>query len=373
MKPEGDIRKYDYLDACRGYAILLVMIAHSYQAFPNLPWHVMRLTNLGFKGVQLFFVVSSLTLAMSWRRRSRIDERPFAAFMVRRFFRIAPAFVVAFFFYLVVFPPGARFNWTEALTTLTFTNGWSPATMATVPGAWQAIDGSWSVAVEFGFYLLFPLFALGLTTLGRALGAFAALLALAYVLDGLGFGFYSARYGAAAADQFIFYWLPNQLPVFCLGFVALFLPERLGKRDLGRTGTVLCALLVCAFAALSYIPFQRTPQLTPPFLPLHVVAALFFCAFVTVLGLSPGNPFTNRPMIALGKVSFSAYLLHWTFIALGAHLFDVGASGLEAIGAATALAALVIVLTYIAASLTYRRLEQPMIAVGHRLAEKTNG
>lgn len=155
--------------------------------------------------------------------------------------------------------------------------------------------------------------------------------------------------------------------------MALFLPERLAKRDLGPTGTVLCALLVCAFAALSYIPLQRTPQLTPPFLPLNVVAALLFCAFVTVLGLSPGNSFTNRPMIALGKVSFSAYLLHWTFIALGAHLFDVGALGLEAIGAATTLAAFVIVLTYIAASLTYRRLEQPMMVIGHRLAEKTNG
>ncbi|MGZ3438776.1 MAG: acyltransferase family protein, partial [Polyangia bacterium] len=316
-----DVKKYDYLDACRGYAILLVMTAHSFGAFPNMPWPVMRLTNLGFKGVQLFFVVSSLTLAMSWARRSKADKRPFAAFMIRRFFRITPMYTLAFFFYLFVFPPGSTFTWKEAITTLTFTNGWSPSTMPTAPGAWSAVEGSWSVAAEFGFYLLFPLFAIGLTTLGRSLIAFAGLIAVAFIVDRVGMAHFEPVYGWQAADQFVFYWLPNQLPVFCLGFTTLHLLTRLRGRDLGRTGSVLSALMVVVFGALAWVPFARTPQLKPPFLPLHVAAALLFVAFVTVLGLSPKNPFTNKAAVALGKVSFSAYLLHWAVIGLFSRLF----------------------------------------------------
>jgi peptidoglycan/LPS O-acetylase OafA/YrhL len=372
MSGGADIRKYEYLDACRGYAILLVMMAHCFGAFAQQPWPVLRETNLGFKGVQLFFVVSSLTLAMSWQRRSHVDKRPFAAFMARRLFRIAPMYTLAFLFYLVIFPPGARFSWATALTTLTFTNGWTPATMPTADGAWTAVSGGWSIAVEFGFYLLFPLFAIALTTLRRSLFALVALLVVALFADRAAMSFYQPAYGYNAADQFVYYWLPNQLPVFCLGFVTFHLLGHYRGRRFGTEGSALLALVIVLFGALAYVPFTRTPQATPPFVPLHVAASLLFVAFVVILGLSPTSWFTNKAAVALGKVSFSAYLLHFVFIERTARLFGADAGGVRAILYGAGTSAVVVLLTFVAASLTYRFVEEPMMRLGHRVAESTN-
>ncbi len=59
--------KYEFIDAARGVAILLVLICHT--AVSQQPWPMRRFTELGWHGVQLFFVVSSMTLALSWQYR----------------------------------------------------------------------------------------------------------------------------------------------------------------------------------------------------------------------------------------------------------------------------------------------------------------
>ncbi len=367
-----DIKKYDYLDACRGYAILLVMVSHCFGAFAKMPWPVLRETNLGFKGVQLFFVVSSMTLAMSWQRRSKVDRRPFLAFMARRFFRIAPMYTLAFLFYLVVFPPGQQFSWVTAITTLTFTNGWSPATMPTAQGAWAAVSGGWSIAVEFGFYLIFPLFAVTLTSFRRSLVGVVVLMVVGFFANAAAMAHFTPTYGWTSADQFVYFWLPNQLPIFCLGFTTFHLVKHYRGRELGPEATALAALLVALFGALAYVPFSRTPDLKPPFVPIHVAASFVFCAFVTILSISPKNRFTNKAAVALGKVSFSAYLLHWVFIEPVARLFHTDSQGFRAIFAGAGVTAAVVVLTFLAASITYRFVEEPMMRIGHRVAESTN-
>ena len=56
-----NITHYKYIDALRGWAILGVIIVHSSQNF-ELPSILSRLSAAGARGVQLFFVVSALTL-----------------------------------------------------------------------------------------------------------------------------------------------------------------------------------------------------------------------------------------------------------------------------------------------------------------------
>src|ERR1700749_4071032 len=59
--------KYGYIDALRGYAVLLVITAHAGGMFPLLPYPLKSLTNFGVHGVQLFFLMSCVTLMLSWR------------------------------------------------------------------------------------------------------------------------------------------------------------------------------------------------------------------------------------------------------------------------------------------------------------------
>src|ERR1700722_19001252 len=75
-------RHFDYINALRGYAILMVIAVHTSQAFPDLPNWFAKILNQGARGVQLFFVTSALTLSMSWVAR----KESAANFYIRRLF-----------------------------------------------------------------------------------------------------------------------------------------------------------------------------------------------------------------------------------------------------------------------------------------------
>src|ERR1700733_9049273 len=98
--------RYAYIDALRGYAILLVIAVHSSQYFTNLSPNVTALANQGARGVQLFFVASAMTLTMSWTAR---HDGP-KAFYIRRFFRIAPMFYLSIPLFLYLNGFGANLS-----------------------------------------------------------------------------------------------------------------------------------------------------------------------------------------------------------------------------------------------------------------------
>ena len=92
MKGEASsTSKVPFIDALRGYAIVLVIASHTFLVIHEIPWTLKRFTNLGFYGVQLFFVVSCVTLARSWRHREKLARPSVPDFMIRRLFRLAPA------------------------------------------------------------------------------------------------------------------------------------------------------------------------------------------------------------------------------------------------------------------------------------------
>ncbi len=83
-----------YIDALRGLAIFGVLLAHV--------WNLVKPDNAlldflglhGARGVQLFYVVSALTLLMSREKRQGKEQAPTRNFFIRRFFRIAPLYWV---------------------------------------------------------------------------------------------------------------------------------------------------------------------------------------------------------------------------------------------------------------------------------------
>src|SRR3954447_5271927 len=86
------------LATLRGIAIVMVVAFHVTVMFRPAPW-LASLAQLGNSGVQLFFLISAITMCFMWHQREgEPDAR--MRFYIRRFFRIAPLFWAAICFYL---------------------------------------------------------------------------------------------------------------------------------------------------------------------------------------------------------------------------------------------------------------------------------
>jgi exopolysaccharide production protein ExoZ len=68
--PGNSPRHYAYIDALRGWAILGVIAFHVSQYFPGLEYPLRTVVGEGARGVQLFFVISALSLMLSWHQRA---------------------------------------------------------------------------------------------------------------------------------------------------------------------------------------------------------------------------------------------------------------------------------------------------------------
>jgi peptidoglycan/LPS O-acetylase OafA/YrhL len=189
------------------------------------------------------------------------------------------------------------------------------------------------------------------------------------------------NYSEAAVDNFIYFWFPNQFPVFAMGSVVFFLirlldrPERAGTRAwLVRNSAGLVVLAAAAEVGLAHTRLPHWLTLTPPFIPVFILASLVFAGFVFALSFSRRGLFVNRPVQWMGKVSFSAYLLHYVVITLLTSWLSralmLNATGYLAIVAFVLLWVVAVLTTFLASYVTYRVIELPMIGYGHAIARR---
>lgn len=364
-------QRQTYIDAVRGWAIILVIGSHVGSRFPELPYPMRKLADFGWHGVQLFFLASAVTLLMSWHRQKAVGRDRVGAFFLRRFLRIAPLYYLGALLYLVAEPPAGGFDAPQFARTLAFVNAWRPDWVATTTPGWTVVPGGWSIGVEVTFYLLFPVLATLVTTLRRAVLLAAASLALAATANDLG-AHWLGGYGRVAADNFLYFWFFNQAPIFALGFVLYFLVTAPRATVIGRPaayGLIAAILAACIAAAEHPGPVNRFGWEGGA--PLILVATLAFMAFIYVLARGPETWFTHPAIRRMGVLSFGAYVLHFLFVdempAWSGGLIDIHATGYAAIGFAALLWVLAMVATIAAAAAAHRFIEQPAIDLGHRL------
>ncbi|MES2293530.1 MAG: acyltransferase [Pseudomonadota bacterium] len=370
--------KFAYVDCLRGYAVLMVIINHVTYAIPQLPYRAHQLGAFGWHGVQLFFLASCITLLMSSSyERDRTGRMSAGNFFVRRFLRIAPMYYLAALLYWVMFP-NAQANLIKLLASLSFVNAWHPVTTTTT-GDWQVVPGGWSIGVEFTFYFLFPLFISFVTTFRRAALALFLAVIVGALVDSYAMAPLTAKYGAVAADNFLYYWFFNQASVFALGAVAFFTIRAIESRpDLRLTrmlrekgGAVLVlSLLLLLLIAVAPLPFGH--QLMWKFaFPQFLAASSGFFLFILAMSQSSNRFLINRVIAGIGKVSFSAYLLHFAVIKLvitdHAELFHIHDTGWSAIVAFICSILVVTVVTCLMSAVTYALIEKPMMRLAKKL------
>lgn len=372
----GPARRFAFIDALRGWAILGVLLVHTALMVPGLPGPVVRLAASGAHGVQLFYVVSALTLFLSLDLRRGQEAGSIAPFLARRFFRIAPLFWGGLLFYpLVLEGLGPRgwapdgIGWPHILATATFLHGWHPTTINSV------VPGSWSIAIEMTFYLAVPFLYRRIKTLVSALWWLLGTLLAAAVLDLLAIRIFPLLFPRHAflVACFRTMWFPAQLPVFLVGLVLYFTLKRFllgdapAPADRG-TGTALLALSLFLFVGLSNGGYE--------FLPGDVVYAGAFGLFAYGLAVAPNRLFVNPVTCYLGKISYSVYVCHMALVghvaSRPAHFLLKAAPALETNPLCwwVVFSIVSLILSALVATVTYHAIEVPGMALGKRIAER---
>ncbi len=325
---------------------------------------------MGFYGVQLFFIASAVTLLMSWARGVKNFGIKSHQFFIHRFFRIAPLYFLAIAFYWFVDQTSVeQFSLSRLLSTLFFVNSWSPYLLPTT-GGWKTVPGGWSISVEFCFYFCFPLLATLVTTLRRSLG----FCAISYTIMVGAHIFGQTLYPELTFEQrenFLYFWFPNQLVIFAIGFL---LYHCLQSKNLTAvvtssriSATSATAFLLAIFVALSYLGLEKGGLL-----PTYLLMAIGLAGWAFVVLITPGQCIVNPVITAIGKVSFSIYILHFAALKLvdhGMHLWwPIGKEGLLSLPYTAVTIIITLIVSYAVASLTYRIIEKPFIKIGKRIA-----
>jgi peptidoglycan/LPS O-acetylase OafA/YrhL len=320
------------LTALRGVAALWVLLFHlelERSVFPGGLREALAIGR-GYVAVDLFFVLSGFVMALTYAESFR--TRPFAVaypdFLLRRVARVIPlnaavVAVLAAIVWLSPLSPGdsfaaARDPWT-VLTNFLLMQDWGLAPSIDKP--------AWSVSIEMGVYLLYPMLLAVAWSRGWLLAALAGVAGIAWVsITGHGV----ASQGLLVGD------VVRGLAGFTFGLLCFRAYDGGRSNALGRLEPA-AILLFWALAAWS--PSDLWPILACPAVVLCLAAERG--PFARLLRL--------EPLHYLGRISYSVYLVHYPVLG--------GLNFLHLAG--TAYAALAIGLTLLAASATYRWIELP--------------
>jgi peptidoglycan/LPS O-acetylase OafA/YrhL len=340
-RPSGaNLKRFAYIDALRGYAVLGVILVHTgqYCGFVDGP-------AFGARGVQLFFVVSAFTLLHSWRERSECA----AAFFVRRVFRIVPMFWLSIPVYLAI--NGSQgLDAARIIAAAVFLQGASPHWI-TAP----IVAGGWSVDVEVAFYCLFPLLAQRIKSLTSA----SVFLVVAYLIFDWWMHpalrsaneFYAPLPSSDVATFFILS-LPHQLPAFAVGFVAFYAIPKVENWH----RTALEVALICEIIAVGYLAMNDVHNV--------LKFSLCFGAILTAMGAGAGAYLVSPVVTLIGRCSFSIYLLHFVVLTYTALLVrSIENQSLRF----AAMFLLTTAMTTTVSMLTFKFIEQPTISLGNRI------
>ncbi len=384
-----ETNRLSWIDSLRGYAIFAVLAYHVYQALPGLNPNWTLILDFGSMGVQLFFMVSAFTIFMTLDQARDQGKLSFISFYIRRVFRIMPLFYFALAIGIATLLMESLIGssnpilgddnslFSKAFTTLTFTSAWIPAFCPTL------VPGGWSIAVEMWFYLVAPLLFLSLRTINRVLiFVFGSLIFRFLINEGLT---HFLPIKPALFHSFIYFWLPNQLPIFSLGILAYFIFKIFnitavnnGRENSGIINKINNRENRVNPSFYLFFALYLLGSIIKGFkvlFPFHFLFGISFFLIMLFMMNRPRNFLANRIMVHLGTISYSAYISHF-FVIKYTHSWFFGWMGnLNLVQEWQFIFFLLwtVLITVIVSEGLYRLIEKPGQRLGKVLIGKLNG
>jgi peptidoglycan/LPS O-acetylase OafA/YrhL len=302
-------RKLVALDGVRGLAILAVMCLHArVQPFP-LPPVIRAAFDLGWSGVDLFFVLSGF-LITGILLDSRQCTNYFRSFYARRVLRIFPLYYGFLFLALLAFPYVVPKDFTPARSDGWLCVGYLMNWYGLARHWHHHILGHfWSLCVEEQFYLVWPLVVWMVGT--RWLLHFVIALELA-VLGGRWWWVWHHGASQAVTTATI-----SRMDGLLLGAAAALLMRRFWRTRWSiKPLPSIAALFLSAFV-VGYFRLHHTQRLLFDESVGYAMLAVGFAAFVLYSAGTDGEPSWQqaglcwRPLVLFGKYSYGIYVFHY--------------------------------------------------------------
>jgi peptidoglycan/LPS O-acetylase OafA/YrhL len=315
----------------RAIAVVLVVIYHF--GVPGFSG--------GFVGVDVFFVISGYLMTGILLK----PQQSPLGFYAARGRRIIPALAVLC---AVLLAAGAIFLTPADYVALSGQAGASIAFVSNISSWWREGDyfgpnananwllHTWSLSVEWQFYMLYPLFLISVMRASRAPRVLGSAIAAARCLSLLLGIYFSPRKSIAA-----FYLLPMRAWELLLGgVICVVRPSSLSPR--WRVGGSLAGLLVIYASAAIFDGQDLWPHYWA-LIPTLGAALIIYANAETAL-------FRVEAVQFIGRASYSIYLWHWPVV-VGLNYLDVAHSFAVVAGG--------IGLSLIAGALSYLYVETP--------------
>ena len=362
------------LTGIRALAALMVLAFHVFaMAGPRalslhlgdleIPYH--WLITCSWMGANIFFVLSGFLLAIPFSQQVEGQRGSIAvrAYLLRRIRRVIPAYwlqivILCVVAYFTASLPSWRVIAAQFLFLQNFWPGFSEALNAVY----------WTLPVEFGYYLLLPVFA-------AIVGVFASSKRIAWltasVLLIIAAIVYRTLMYAVVADEpqqikfFMLMQLPGLIDHFAIGMLLAWVHVRHGRSIKPWMSNLMVAtgLLGIVFMMLMVeLNFRTYWEGNAMLLYGYSITAIFIG--VVVLGTATGGRlsrilFANSSMLFVGIISYSLYLWHYPILIWTQKLLDYFSIGGDRLWW---LIAIGVPLSLLAAMISYALVERPFLA-----------
>lgn len=324
------------IDGLRAVAVLPVILFHA----------GLEVFSGGYVGVDVFFVISGYLITAILIRELARGEFSLLHFYERRARRILPALFLVmlsclpFAWWWLLPRYFAEFSGSIAATSLFISNifFWQHTDYFGIAAESKPLLHMWSLAVEEQYYLIFPLLLMVCWPLG-AWRVFLLLLVISLASLAL------SHWASTAMPVANFFLTPTRMWELLTGSLCAIWQHRKGRHSHNALALLGLALVLAAVFMLDK---------TTPFPSLYALLPVGGTALILLFG--DGRTLTARllsfrPLVAVGLISYSAYLWHQPLFAF-ARIHQFG-EPTQAVMLALAAASLIL------AALSWQFVEQP--------------
>lgn len=333
------------IDGLRAIAVVPIILFHAgFEYFSG-----------GFVGVDVFFVISGYLITTIILSEKEQGTFSLVNFYERRFRRILPALfmvmLVSLIFSLLWLMPSYMEDFSQSLMAVsTFSSNilfWRESGYWEISNELKPLLHTWSLAVEEQYYVLYPLFLMQIWHFRKdwILGSFIVIAAISLA---------TAQWGAYNKPIPTFYLLPTRGWELAIGagIAYYFLYRKQTVRTLLSHKSVNEALGLLGLLMISYAVYVFDKG--TPFPSLYALVPTVGTGLIILFSSSQtmvGRLLSIKPLVAVGLISYGAYLWHWPLLVFARHLSITEPSELTF--------AILAILSFPLAYLSWRYIEKP--------------